>query len=84
MGWIWMIITGFFVGLVARALKPGNDRMGWISTTLLGIAGALLGAALGQALGIYRVGEPAGFFGAIIGALILLFIAQVFRRKSIA
>ena len=84
MEWIWLIITGFFVGLIARALKPGSDKMGLIFTTLLGIAGALLAGLIGQALGLYRADEPAGFLGAIIGAILLLAIASPFRRKRLA
>lgn len=66
------ILIGFLVGLVARFLKPGNDRMGIILTTIIGILGSFIGAYLGQAVGLYEVGEPAGFIGAVVGAIILL------------
>jgi uncharacterized membrane protein YeaQ/YmgE (transglycosylase-associated protein family) len=69
-----MIIVGFIVGLLARALKPGNDRMGIIMTTLLGIAGAFLAGFAGQALGLYSAGEPAGWIASIVGAIVLLVI----------
>ena len=81
MAWVWIILTGFFVGLIARALKPGNDKMGILFTTVLGIAGALIAALVGQALGLYRPDEPAGFIGAIIGAVLVLAVATPFRRK---
>ena len=74
MGIIWTIIVGFLVGLVARAVLPGNQAMGLIMTTLLGIGGALLASFAGQALGWYKVGEPVGFIGAVVGALVLLVI----------
>ncbi len=82
MGILGTIIIGFLVGLVARFLKPGNDRMGFIMTTVVGIAGAFLGTYLGQVIGIYQVGEAAGFFGAVIGAiLVLIMLSAVSRRK---
>ncbi len=77
------IIIGFLIGLLARFLKPGNDNMGFIMTTIVGIAGSFLGSYIGQFLGIYRVGEPAGFIGAIFGAiLILLILSSLAKRKS--
>lgn len=72
MGIIGTIVIGFLVGLVARFIKPGDDKMGLILTTILGIIGAVVGSYLGQALGIYEVGEPAGFIGAVLGAIIVL------------
>ncbi len=68
---IGTLIIGFLIGLVARFLKPGNDSMGFILTTVVGIAGAFLGSYLGQAFGIYQVGEPAGFIGAVVGAILV-------------
>ncbi len=75
------ILIGFVVGLLARFLKPGNDRMGIILTTLLGIAGSFAATYIGQAAGWYKAGEPSGFIGALIGAIILLVIVQLVRRK---
>jgi uncharacterized membrane protein YeaQ/YmgE (transglycosylase-associated protein family) len=62
---------------------PGRDGGGIIVTTLLGVVGALLGGFLGRALGLYREGEPAGFIGALVGALVVLFIyrAMTGRRR---
>ncbi|MBX3016916.1 MAG: GlsB/YeaQ/YmgE family stress response membrane protein [Bdellovibrionaceae bacterium] len=81
MGILAMIIIGFIVGLVARLLKPGRDKMGFVFTTLLGIGGALVGGFLGRLLGLYEVGEPAGFIASIIGAVLLLFVVQGFFTK---
>ena len=77
-----MIIVGFVVGLLARALKPGNDRMGIIMTTLLGIAGSFLAGFAGQALGLYSAGEPAGWIASILGAIVLLVIVGMFRGRA--
>jgi uncharacterized membrane protein YeaQ/YmgE (transglycosylase-associated protein family) len=79
---ITMIIVGFVVGLIARALKPGNDRMGIIMTTLVGIAGAFLAGFAGQAMGLYTTGEPAGWIASVIGAIVLLFIVSMVRGRS--
>ena len=75
------IIGTIIIGLIARFLKPGEDSMGWIMTILLGIGGALLATYGGQAVGIYDAGEPAGFIGAVIGAVILLVIYGMVTRK---
>src|SRR3546814_3748679 len=63
--WLYIILIGFIVGVLARLLKPGKDSMGIILTTLLGIAGALLAGWVGQATGFYEAGETAGFIGAL-------------------
>lgn len=69
-----MIIVGFIVGVLARFLLPGRDPMGFIMTTLLGIVGAVIAGFLGQAMGFYLPGEPAGFLASIIGAFLVLLI----------
>lgn len=82
MGLILTIIIGFFVGLIARAVMPGRDPMGFLLTTLLGIGGALVGKYIGQGIGLYREGETAGFFMSLLGAVILLLIYNYFVRKN--
>ena len=82
MGIIGTIVVGFIVGLIARAVKPGNDRMGIIMTTLLGIAGAFVARYLGAALGMYGPNEPAGWIASVIGAVLLLFIVGMLRGRS--
>jgi uncharacterized membrane protein YeaQ/YmgE (transglycosylase-associated protein family) len=72
MSLIWTILIGFVVGLIARALLPGNQKMGFILTTILGIAGSLAATYLGQAMGWYQAGAGAGFLASLIGAIILL------------
>lgn len=77
---IGTIFIGLIVGLLARFLKPGNDGMGWIMTILLGIGGSIAATYGGQALGIYQVGEAAGFLGAVIGAVLLLVIFSALKK----
>lgn len=77
---VWTIIIGFLAGLVAKFLLPGKDPGGFIITTLLGIAGALLATYLGQAVGWYQAGRSAGFIGGIVGAIIVLLAYRLVRR----
>ncbi len=78
---VWMIVIGFIAGLIARALKPGNDSMGIIMTSLLGIAGSLVAGFLGKALGWYQDGEVASFIASVIGAIIILFVFGMLKKK---
>ncbi|MGJ7544845.1 GlsB/YeaQ/YmgE family stress response membrane protein [Variovorax sp. LT1R16] len=78
---VWTILIGFVAGLVARALKPGDDSAGFIVTTLIGIAGALAVTYLGQAMGWYRAGEGAGFIASVVGAIVLLFVWGMVKKK---
>jgi uncharacterized membrane protein YeaQ/YmgE (transglycosylase-associated protein family) len=78
---IWTIIIGFLAGAVAKLIMPGKDPGGFIITTLLGIAGALLARYLGMALGWYHEEDSAGFIASVIGAIILLAIYRLFKRR---
>ncbi len=82
MGIIWTILIGFVVGLVAKMLTPGRDPSGFFITAAIGIAGSLLATFGGQALGLYTAGEPAGFIGSLVGAIVLLVIYHLVRRNS--
>lgn len=77
--WLAILLIGFVVGLLARFLKPGDDSMGLILTTLLGIAGALVAGWIGQRMGWYAPGEAAGFVGALLGAILILVLVGLFR-----
>jgi len=71
------IVFGLIVGVLAKLVMPGRDPGGMIVTILLGIAGALLGGFVGQALGFYAPGEPAGYIMSIVGAIVLLLIYRM-------
>ena len=72
---LWVIIIGFIAGIIARLLAPGpNNPAGFILTTLLGMAGAFIATFIGQAIGWYRLDQAARLIGAIVRALIVLFI----------
>jgi uncharacterized membrane protein YeaQ/YmgE (transglycosylase-associated protein family) len=75
MGIIWIIVIGFVAGIIARLLSPGpNKPSGFILTALLGIVGAFLATFIGQTIGRYRADQGAGFIGATVGAIIVLFV----------
>ena len=78
---VWTILIGFVAGLVARAIKPGDDSAGFIVTTLIGIAGSLIATYAGQAMGWYTAGQGAGFIASVLGAIVLLFIYGLVKRK---
>ena len=81
MGFIWMIIIGLVAGLLARAIKPGSDPMGWIMTIVLGIVGALLGGFMAGLIGIDADGGFTGLIFSVIGAIIVLFIYEMIMNK---
>ncbi|MBJ7263431.1 MAG: GlsB/YeaQ/YmgE family stress response membrane protein [Burkholderiaceae bacterium] len=78
---IVMIIVGFIVGLIARAIMPGTQSMGFILTTVLGIVGAVVAGFLGRTLGWYNAGEPVGWIASVVGAIIVLFIFGLVSGK---
>ena len=80
MGLIGIIIVGLIVGAIARFVLPGEQKMGWILTCLLGIGGALAAGFIGQAMGWYQAGQGAGWIASVVGALVLLFVVQKVRN----
>ena len=76
------VVVGFIIGLIARAVKPGDDKLGLIMTTLLGIAGAFVARYAGVAMGWYRQDEPAGWIASVIGAVLLLFVYGLIKGRS--
>lgn len=74
MSFVWMVIVGFLIGLVARWIIPGTQALGFILTTLLGIAGSFVAGFAGQMLGLYAQGQPVGYIASVIGAAVLLFV----------
>ena len=76
------LAVGLVVGLLARALKPGQDNLGWIMTMLLGVAGSFLATYLGMALGWYEQGEAAGWIASVVGSMALLALFSLVRGKT--
>lgn len=80
---IIILVIGFFIGLIAKFLMPGKDPGGFLITTFLGIGGAFVASYLGRFFGWYDEGEPAGFFAAVIGSMLLLFFYRLFLSHKV-
>ncbi len=76
------LIVGLIVGLIARALKPGDDKLGIVMTSLLGVAGSFLASYVGVAMGWYQQGQPAGWIASVVGAIVLLVIYGLVKGKA--
>ena len=81
MGIIATIVIGLIVGAIARFVLPGEQKMGWILTCVLGVAGSLVAGYVGQALGWYAPGQPAGWIASVLGAVVLLIVVGMVRKK---
>lgn len=78
---LWTLLIGLVAGIVAKLLMPGKDPGGCIITMLLGVAGSFLFTYLGKWIGLYEEGEAAGFIGAVLGAMIILLIFRLIKKK---
>ena len=76
------LFIGRIAGLVARMIKPGDDSMGWIMTAVLGVAGSFLASYAGAALGLYAPGQVAGFVASVVGAIVLLVVYGLIKKKG--
>ena len=82
MQFVWMCIIGLVAGALAKLIMPGKDPGGIIVTILLGIAGSLVAGYFGRALGMYQPGQGAGLIMSIVGAILLLAIYRLFKRRT--
>lgn len=82
--WLWVVLIGLVVGALAKLIMPGKDPGGWIVTALLGIAGSVAATWIGRAVGWYGEGQSAGFIMSLIGAIILLAVYHLIRRRTAA
>ena len=78
---LYTLFIGLIVGFIARAIKPGNDSLGWIMTAVLGVAGSFVATYAGQALGLYAAGSAAGWIASVIGAIVLLVVYGLVTKK---
>lgn len=81
---LYTLLIGLLVGAIAKMITPGKDPGGWIITILLGIAGSYVGTFLGRTLGLYQVGQAAGFIASTIGAVLLLLLYRLFTKGKTA
>ena len=75
------ILIGFIIGVLAKFLHPGQDKLGIIMTTLLGIGGSVLASWVGQTFGWYSSGQPAGWIASTLAAIAILAAYSALRRK---
>ena len=75
------LVSGLIIGVVAKFVMPGRDPGGIVVTILIGIAGAFVGSYLGQAVGWYQTGEPAGWIASIVGAMLLLGVYRLLKKS---
>jgi uncharacterized membrane protein YeaQ/YmgE (transglycosylase-associated protein family) len=79
---LWMCLIGLVAGAIAKFIMPGKDPGGILITMLLGIAGAVLAGYLGRALGLYGEGQSAGLIMSVVGAIIILAIYRLVKRRG--
>lgn len=84
MHWLWTILIGFVAGLIAKAITPGTGPSGFWLTAILGIAGALAATFIGQVMGFYTEGHPAGFIASILGAIVARDLSPDREKVSVA
>jgi uncharacterized membrane protein YeaQ/YmgE (transglycosylase-associated protein family) len=77
------IVFGLVIGIIAKVLMPGRDPGGFIVTTLLGIAGAMIGGFVGRAMGFYGESQTAGWLMSILGAILLLALYRMIVRRRV-
>ena len=77
------IVFGLVVGVIGKLLIPGRDPGGFIVTMLLGIVGAVVGGYVGRALGMYQPDQPAGFFMALVGAVLVLVVYRMTLKRTV-
>jgi uncharacterized membrane protein YeaQ/YmgE (transglycosylase-associated protein family) len=86
MSLIAFILIGLIAGLIARAILPGNQSMGLVATTLLGMAGSLVGGIVGSVFasdGRILVLQPSGLLLSIVGAILMLALVGFAGRRRI-
>jgi uncharacterized membrane protein YeaQ/YmgE (transglycosylase-associated protein family) len=82
---IGAIILGIVAGYLGRLLMPGRDKMGFLATMLLGLAGAVVGfLVFTEVLGIGddRMFDLGGLIGAILGVMLLLLLYRALLKNK--
>jgi uncharacterized membrane protein YeaQ/YmgE (transglycosylase-associated protein family) len=81
---LWEILIGLVVGALAKFVMPGKDPGGILVTIIIGIAGSIGATFLGQLIGWYKQGQSAGFMMSVLGAVLILWIYRLVKRKAAA
>jgi uncharacterized membrane protein YeaQ/YmgE (transglycosylase-associated protein family) len=79
---ILFLIFGLIVGAIARLIVPGREPGGWLTSLVIGVAGAFLGGFLGRVFGLYtREVTTGGFVMSLVGAIVLVAIYHAVARR---
>ena len=81
MTWLWYILVGAAIGIIARLIRPGKENMGWIMTLIIGIVAAVIAKVIGQFSGWYDFWWI-GFVVAIALAFLLIVIYGAMKGKK--
>jgi uncharacterized membrane protein YeaQ/YmgE (transglycosylase-associated protein family) len=87
MGILSFLLFGLIIGLIARAVMPGDQKMGLFMTAILGVVGSFIGGFLVSLVTRHNVTDfnTAGVIGSVIGALVVLFGARAASgRRALA
>lgn len=82
MALIQMFVVGLVIGFIARAIMPGTQKLGWIMTAILGVAGSALANFVGGAMHFYEPGQTAGWIASVIGAIVVLAVVGKLSNKG--
>ena len=82
MHWLWVIIIGLVVGVIAKFIRGGTDSMGFIITIILGILGSILATFVGEKLGLWADTGLVHFIASIGGAIVLLALYHMLFKPS--
>jgi uncharacterized membrane protein YeaQ/YmgE (transglycosylase-associated protein family) len=75
---IGFLVAGLIIGLLARLLLPGRQKIGLLWTLLLGVGGSLIGGTLANVIGSGDIWELniIGFVAAVVASVALLSVAE--------
>jgi uncharacterized membrane protein YeaQ/YmgE (transglycosylase-associated protein family) len=80
--YVWTVIIGLIVGVIAKFLTPGGGPGGFFVTAAIGIAGSIVATFAGQAMGLYAAGHSAGWIASTIGAVALLLLYRMISKPK--
>lgn len=80
MGVLWYILLGALAGILARLIHPGKERMGWIMTILIGIAGCFLAGLIGDLAAWW---DAISFRGFIVALAVTVLLLSIYARLTV-
>jgi len=80
---LWMIVIGLLIGIGTMMLTPERNPVGGIVAVAVAMAGSIVPAVLGPALGWYSTGEPAGIISSVLAAILLSCVYLVLLKREL-